>query len=65
MIDFKQHYDIMMFRDGKLIDRFPKAHGIVLDSCITFEYANDSGVEVMVTYPLDKISVTLEWKGEW
>lgn len=65
MKDIEQRYDIMVFKDGKLIDRFAKAHGIELDSCVTFEYPNDSGIEVMVTYPLDKVSITLEWKGEW
>ena len=65
MREMTQHYDIIVFRDGKLIDRFPKAHDIELDSCVTFSYINDSGIEVMVTYPLDKVCVSLEWKGEW
>ena len=65
MKEISQHYDILMFRDGRIIDRFVKAHNIMLDSCVTFEYPNDSGIEVMVTYPLENVSLTLEWRGEW
>lgn len=65
MTEISQHYDILIFKGGKLIDRFAKAHDIELDSCVTFEYPNDSGIEVMVTYPLENVSITLEWRGEW
>lgn len=60
-----QHYDVLLFKDGKLLEFFPKSHDIELDSCITLSYLNGEDIEVMITYPLDGLEMKITYKGEW
>ena len=65
MNGMEHHYDILIFRENEMIDYFPKAYCVELDSCISFSYVNRSGVGVFITYPLDGLEMKIVYKGEY